>query len=94
MKTAVSFRVFSRVSVPILFVCGIAIYSTGCDFSSGLKASGSVPSSLALKNDDAGKKQGEQKLTTQNGDSDPAVPVSGTLFWLQLIKKKLQLATT
>jgi peptidoglycan/xylan/chitin deacetylase (PgdA/CDA1 family) len=79
MKTAVPLRVFSRVIVPIVFVCGTVIFTTGCDFRSEIKTSGPIPSSLSLKNDGAGEKEGEETLTKQNGDGNPAVVDSGII---------------
>jgi hypothetical protein len=33
------------------------------------------------------------KITIYSGDSDPAVPTSGTLYWMNLIRDELKLAT-
>ena len=65
MKTAVSLRVFPRVIVPMVFVCSTVIFTIGCDFKPELKASGSIPSSLKVNSDGAGKKEGEENLTKQ-----------------------------
>jgi peptidoglycan/xylan/chitin deacetylase (PgdA/CDA1 family) len=79
MKTVVSLRVFSRVVVPVIFVCSVVIFNTGCDFRPELKASGSIPSSLKLKTDEAGKKAGGKILTKQTGDGYSAVADSGII---------------
>ncbi|HTE22900.1 polysaccharide deacetylase family protein [Flavitalea sp.] len=70
-------RVFSRVIVPIVFVCSTVLFTTGCDFKPDLNASSSVPSSLKMKSDENGKKEGEEDLTNTNGKNHPAVADSG-----------------
>lgn len=37
--------------------------------------------------------QNKYKIVKYSGDSDPAVPFSGTLKWVNLLRKELKLAT-